>query len=163
MEENEPRVLIVDDKEHNIRYLESLLSKQGYDIVVAHNGKEGLEQAAQAKPELIVLDVLMPDMDGFAVTRALRSRPETRAVPILMVTALNDVNAKLKGFEVGADDFLSRPFNGVELLARVKSLLRIERLNRELREKSALLEHVLARYVPEEVVREILNDPGGNH
>jgi class 3 adenylate cyclase len=156
------RILVVDDNPHNTRILESLLSKQGHEIVVAHNGQEALDHVAQTPPDLVVLDVVMPDMDGFAVTQVLRSSEATLNIPILMVTALNDLKEKVKGFEAGADDFLSKPFNSVELLARVKSLLRIKRLHDELVEKNALLEQVLMRYVSEDIAREILNNPSQN-
>jgi adenylate cyclase len=156
------RILIVDDNKHNVKILQSLLAAQGHEIFVAYNGKEALDRVAQVSPDLVVLDVIMPDMDGFVVTRVLRANAETKAIPILMVTALNDLKEKVKGFGVGADDFLSKPFNGVELLARVRSLLRIKRLHDELREKNALLERVLTRYVSEEVAREILGNPTQN-
>lgn len=156
------RILVVDDNLHNTRIIETLLSKQGHEIIVAHSGQEALAHVAQAPPDLVVLDVIMPDMDGFAVTRVLRSSEATQNIPILMVTALNDLKEKVKGFEAGADDFLSKPFNGIELLARVKSLLRIKRLHDELMEKNALLEQVLMRYVSEDIAREILNNPTQN-
>ena len=156
------RILVVDDNPHNTRILETLLSKQGHEIIVAHSGQEALDHVAQSPPDLVVLDVVMPDMDGFAVTQVLRRSEATLNIPILMVTALNDLKEKVKGFEAGADDFLSKPFNSVELLARVKSLLRIKRLHDELVEKNALLERVLMRYVSEDIAREILNNPTQN-
>jgi len=157
-----PRILIVDDREQNVRVLESMLAPQGYEVILAYGGMEALERVAEERPDLILLDVLMPDMDGFTVTRALRAAPGGQALPILMVTALHEVQDKVRGFEAGADDFLSKPFNSIELLARVRSLLRIKRLHDELEEKNALLENVLKRYVSEEIAHEILNDPGQN-
>jgi class 3 adenylate cyclase len=156
------RVLIVDDNRHNVKILESLLSAQGYEIVVARDGLQALVLAAETPPDLIVMDVMMPNMDGFQTTRILRAQAKCEAIPILMVTALSEIDQKLKGFEAGADDFLSKPFSSVELLARVRSLLRIRRLHDELREKNALLERVLMRYVSEEVARQILDDPYQN-
>jgi adenylate cyclase len=158
----QPRVLIVDDNRHNVKILESLLSAQGYAVVVARDGLQALVRAAEAPPDLIVMDVMMPNMDGFQTTRVLRARAESEAIPILMVTALNEVGEKVRGFEAGADDFLSKPFSSIELLARVRSLLRIKRLHDELREKNALLERVLMRYVSEEIARQILDDPYQN-
>jgi adenylate cyclase len=155
-------ILVVDDNRYNTRLLQSLLEGQGHQVVVATNGKQALKCATETPPDLILLDVVMPDMDGFATTRALRALKVTETVPIIMVTALNDTKEKVKGFEAGADDFLSKPFNGIELLARVNSLLRIKRLHDELLEKNKLLERVLMRYVSEDVAREILNNPAEN-
>lgn len=157
-----PRILVVDDNKHNVRVLESMLTAQDYEVAVAYDGKQALEHVSQMLPDLIVLDVIMPDMDGLAVTQVLRTRADSQAIPILMVTALHDTKDKLKGFDAGADDFLSKPFSAVELLARVRSLLRIKRLHDELEAKNALLEHVLARYVSEEIAREILTNPSQN-
>ncbi|MBN1976077.1 MAG: response regulator [Anaerolineae bacterium] len=155
-------ILVVDDNKYNTRLLQSLLEGQGHQVVVANSGKQALLSATETPPDLILLDVVMPDMDGFATTRALRTLQITETVPIIMVTALNDTREKVKGFEAGADDFLSKPFNGIELLARVNSLLRIKRLHDELVEKNKLLERVLMRYVSEDVAREILNNPTEN-
>jgi class 3 adenylate cyclase len=101
----------------------------------------------------------MPELDGFDTARALRTRAESQAIPILMVTALNDLNDKIKGLEAGADDFLSKPFNTVELIARVRSLLRIKQLHDQLQARNTLLERLLTRYVSEQVAHEILLDP----
>lgn len=156
------RILVVDDNKHNVRLLRSLLTKQGHEVIVANSGKQALASVAEMVPDLVLLDVVMPEMDGFTTTRALRAFSATETIPILMVTALNDTKEKVKGFEAGADDFVSKPFNGVELLARVNSLLRIKRLHDELVEKNELLERVLMRYVSEDVAREILNNPTEN-
>ncbi len=156
------RILVVDDNKHNVRLLQSLLTKQGHEVITANSGKQALARVTNTPPDLILLDVVMPEMDGFATTRALRAYSATETIPILMVTALNDTQEKVKGFEAGADDFVSKPFNGIELLARVNSLLRIKRLHDELVEKNKLLERVLMRYVSEDVAREILDNPTEN-
>jgi adenylate cyclase len=158
-DENRQRILIVDDNEQNVRLLKATLAKQGYEIVVAHDGQQALERVAETPPDLIMLDVIMPKMDGFGVAHALRAQDETRAIPILMVTALHDLQDKVKGFEAGADDFVSKPFNRVELLARVRSLLRIKQLHDEVQTRNRLLEHMLTRYVSDDVAREILDRP----
>jgi class 3 adenylate cyclase len=158
-DKNRQRILVVDDNEQNVRLLKSTLAKQGYEIVVAHDGQQALERVAEMPPDLIMLDVIMPKMDGFGVAHALRARDETRAIPILMVTALHDLQDKIKGFEAGADDFVSKPFNRVELLARVRSLLRIKQLHDEVQTRNKLLEHMLMRYVSDDVAREILDHP----
>ncbi len=155
-----PLILVVDDDEHAARRVEKTLVPQGYDVIVAHDGKQALARAAETPPDLVVLDVLMPEMDGFDTARVLRARAESRAIPILMVTALNDLQDKVKGLESGADDFLSKPFNTVELIARVRSLLRIKQLHDELHARNTLLERMLTRYVSPEVAHEILLDPG---
>lgn len=159
MQKSPPRVLIVDDNKHNIRRLTAILASEGYDLIAAQSGAQALAHIAEMPPDLVVLDVLMPGMDGFEVARALRTRPQSRAIPILMVTALHELKDKVKGLEAGADDFLSRPFSGVELVARARSLLRIKGLHDELQTRNTLLERLLMRYVSEEVAREILLDP----
>lgn len=153
------RILIVDDNESNVQVIRKILASQGYEIIVAYDGQGALERVAATPPDLVVLDVLMPDMDGFAVARALRARVESRAIPIMMLTALRELNDKIQGLEAGADDFVSKPFNSVELLARVRSLLRIKELHDALQTRNALLERLLTRYVSEEVARDILLDP----
>lgn len=156
------QVLVVDDNERNIRLLESLLSRQGYVVLTASDGLQALEMVHQNLPDLVVLDVMMPGLDGYEVARALRSAPESRAIPVLMLTALREMEDKVRGLEAGADDFLVKPFNAVELLARVRSLLRIKQLTDELQVKNALLERVLTRYVSRDVALEILSNPEQN-
>jgi len=119
-----PRILAVDDDEFNRRLVAAALSRLNYEVSTAENGQEGLRLAAELKPDLILLDVMMPDMDGYDVCKRLRSLPSSAHTPIMMLTALDGVNEKIKGFEVGADDYLSKPFEPVELQARVQALLR---------------------------------------
>ncbi len=157
-----PRILVVDDNKHNVKLVLSVLEPQGYEVIPAYDGMQALELVAVQPPDLILLDVIMPGMDGFQVAQALRERPESRAIPILMLTALREVEDKVKGLEAGADDFLPKPFNVVEMLARVRSLLRIKQLHDELEVKNALLEHALMRYVSARVAREILRNPDEN-
>ncbi len=160
--EKKPRILVVDDHPHNVKLLVSILKPKGYDVLCAYNGKEALAMAQESAPDLLILDVIMPEMDGFQVARAMRENEETRATPILMLTALRDMEDKIKGMEAGADDFLSKPFNTIELLVRVRSLLRIKELHDELEVKNALLERVLTHYVSKDIAREILSDPEHN-
>ncbi len=152
-------ILVVDDNEQNIELLEAMLIPQGYRIISARDGLEALEIVEQETPHIILLDVMMPRMDGFEVTRHLRANPKTKGTPILILTALRDLSHKVRGLELGADDFLSKPFKRVELLARVRSLLRIKHLHDELEKKNALLHQVLTRYVAEEVANQILSNP----
>ena len=123
--DRQPRILAVDDTPHNIKLLEAVLAPRGYAIVPAGNGMEALEKVATERPDLILLDVVMPGMDGYEVCRRLRDDPATHLLPVVMVTASGD-QEKVRAIEAGADDFILKPFNHAELLARVKSLLRIK-------------------------------------
>jgi adenylate cyclase len=126
MTEETPRVLVVDDTPQNIRLLDAVLSPRGYTVIPATSGPEALNIVADSPPDLILLDIQMPVMDGYEVCRRLRDDPASRALPVVMITAAGD-QEKLKALEAGADEFISKPFNQAELLARVKSLLRIKR------------------------------------
>lgn len=117
------KVLIVDDDLETLRLVGLMLQKQGFTIVVANNGGQALSMAAQELPDVIVLDVMMPDIDGFTVTRQLRKDPATAGIPILMFTAKGMVEDKVTGYEAGADDYLTKPIHPVELVARVRALL----------------------------------------
>ena len=154
-----PLILIVDDSTHNIQVLEKMLKAQGYEIITALGGEQALERIAERPPDLVVLDVVMPGLDGFDVARAMRADDASRSIPIIMLTVLRDLEDKLKGLEAGADDFVSKPFNSIELLARVRSLLRIKQLHDELQVRNALLERLLTRYVSTDVARDILLNP----
>ena len=125
-------VLVVDDLDPNARLLELLLSRDGHRVQRAHDGLEALQMVAQHQPDLVLMDVMMPGLDGFETCRRLKSDPATYLVPVVLVTALNDSRDRIRGLEVGADDFLSKPVNDAELRARVWSLLRIKRYTDEL-------------------------------
>lgn len=117
------RILIIDDDLDTLRLVGLMLQRQGYQISAATNGQQGLEKAFEEAPDLILLDVMMPDMDGYEVTRRLRQNPATLETPILMFTAKTQLDDKVVGFEVGANDFLTKPTHPAELQARVKTLL----------------------------------------
>jgi len=143
---NQPaKILVVDDIPVNIQLLQTHLNGAGYETVVARNGEEALKQVANASPDLVLLDVMMPKLDGFETCRILKSDQKTRYIPVIMVTALNEIEDKIKGIGAGADDFITKPFNKLELLARVKSLLRIKTLHDALQEKVRLLEQAKER------------------
>jgi putative two-component system response regulator len=125
-------ILVVDDIEANARLLERLLIAEGYRVVFAHDGQQALERVRNEHPDLVLLDVVMPGIDGFETCRLLKADPETRLVPVVLVTALQSRRDRVRGLEVGADDFLSRPVSTAELSARVRSLLRIKRFTDEL-------------------------------
>jgi len=153
------RVLVVDDDIRNLELLEAYLSMEGHEVILARSGEEALDLVQQSPPDLILLDIMMPGLDGFEVCSRLKSDPKTQFIPIIMVTALRGTRDRIRGLDVGADDFISKPFNGYELLARVRSLLRIKRLHDELERKNALLYNILNRYMAEDVTAQILSDP----
>src|SRR6202000_1933394 len=121
------RVLVVDDIEVNVRLLEAKLLSEYYDVLTASSGPHALEIAKRESPDIVLLDVMMPGMDGLEVCERLKSDPATRHIPVVMVTALSDVADRLKGREVAADDSLPKPVNDVALFARVRSLIRLKR------------------------------------
>ncbi len=129
-------ILIVDDEPVERETMRVLLSGRGYNLVVAPNGAEALEKAGALSPDLILLDVMMPGMDGFQVCQRLRADPFLAEVPIIMVTALDDQSTRLRGLEVGADDFLTKPYDHLELRARVQTIIRLNRYHRLLVERT---------------------------
>ena len=126
---DKPVILVVDDQLQNIELLEAYLAPQGYEIVKAANGEEALGKLSGDQIDLILLDVMMPGMDGFEVTRRIRQDEKNRLLPIILVTALRETEDRIKGIEAGCDDFLSKPIDKTELLARVRSLLKIKASN----------------------------------
>lgn len=125
--------MAVDDEEMNLELLESLMVPLGYEIEKARNGREALEKISKREPDIILLDVMMPGMDGYEVCRILKEDEKTRHIPVVMITALNQIENKVTGIETGADDYLSKPFNISELIARVKSLLKVKTLNEKVK------------------------------
>jgi DNA-binding NarL/FixJ family response regulator len=121
------RILIVDDEPLNVDYLEQELDGLGFITETAANGLEALERVAASPPDLVLLDVMMPELDGISALRVLKSDPETRLIPVVLMTALNRVEDRVRGIEAGADDFLSKPVDERELMARIKTALRLKR------------------------------------
>ena len=120
------RVLVVDDIWPNIKMLEAHLRSQYYEVLTAGSGAEALEKTEKESPDIILLDVMMPEMSGFEVCRRLKANPQLSHIPVVMVTALTDTEDKIRGLEAGADDFLSKPIDNVALMARVRSLVRLK-------------------------------------
>jgi len=127
------RVLVVDDVPANVKLLEARLSAEYFDVLTASNGAEALAICARADCDIILLDVMMPDMDGFEVCRRLKANPATHFIPVVIVTALDSPADRVRGLEAGADDFLTKPVSDVVLIARVRSLTRLKMMTDELR------------------------------
>jgi adenylate cyclase len=133
------KILVVDDTPRNVKLLADLLAVKGYAVVTAASGREALIQVETEQPDLILLDVVMPEMSGYEVCRKLREDSATVMLPVVMVTALDPAEERVKGIDAGADDFLTKPINQAELLARVKSLLRIKELHDTVQTQSTQL------------------------
>jgi adenylate cyclase len=148
------KILVVDDTPHNVMLLCDLVEAEGFAPIPAASGTEALSKIASDPPQLVLLDVIMPGMDGYQVCRTIRADPKTTILPVVMVTALDPSEERIKGLEAGADDFLTKPINPAELLARVRSLLRIkslydkvDTLSKELAEWNATLQQRVAAQV----------------
>jgi CheY-like chemotaxis protein len=135
-------VLIADDTEQNVELLQAYLDELGCKVVTACDGQETLDRVADSKPDLILLDIMMPKLSGFEICTRLKGDPATAAIPICMVTALNEIGDIERAVEAGTDDFLSKPINKWELLTRVRSLLRVRHLQNELERTLSYLEEV---------------------
>jgi two-component system cell cycle response regulator len=131
------RILVVDDIEANVRLLEAKLSAEYYEVLTASDGPTALAMAVSEKPDIVLLDVMMPGMDGFEVCRRLKEDPEARHIPVVLVTALDGRADRVAGLEAGADEFLTKPIDDVLLFARVRSLTRLKTVIDELREREA--------------------------
>jgi DNA-binding response OmpR family regulator len=150
---------VVDDTEANIKLLRALLRGAGYDVVTATCGTEGLTAAASENPDLILLDIMMPDLTGYEVCQRLRAAAGTRQTPIVFLTALHELEDHVKAMDVGGDDILTKPINKLELLTRVKSLLRVRALTAEVQEQRRCIHQLLRSYVSEEAAQRYLADP----
>jgi adenylate cyclase len=138
MSDDPARILVVDDVPENVRLLEAVLDAHGYDVISATDGRAALELALSARPDLVLLDVMMPQPDGLAVCKRLREQEETAVLPVIMLTA-SEGSEKTTAIEAGADDFLPKPFNRDELLTRIRSLLRIKRYHDTIKAQAAEL------------------------
>ena len=136
-------ILIVDDVMSNVLLLKVLLTNEKFKIITADGGRKALEQAHAGKPDLILLDVMMPDMSGFEVAQELKKDPETNDIPFIFLTALNATQDIVKGFQCGASDFISKPFNKEELIIRVMHQISLVAAKRIIQEKTLQLEHTI--------------------
>ena len=153
------KILIVDDEPFNVDYLEQELENLGYETVNAANGQEALQKVTAEAPDLILLDVMMPIMDGFTVCRILKGNEETRFIPIVIMTALDGIDDRIKGIEAGADDFLTKPINQRELFARIETALKLKHtVDRKIGELRRIRDH-FAKFVPEAVKRLVTANP----
>jgi len=153
------KILVVDDTEANLKLLRALLRGAGYEVVTASGGEEGIRAATAEQPDLILLDIMMPDLTGFEVCQRLRGAPETRETPVVFLTALHELEDHMKGMDAGGDDVLTKPINKLELLTRVASLLRLSTLAKDLQATRRLVHELLRTHVSEEVARRYLADP----
>ena len=159
MDEPQAKILVVDDEIKNVKLLEALLLPRGYTVVKAYNGEEALQQVQQERPDLILLDVMMPLLDGFEVCKRLKGNDETRLIPVVIMTALSQVEDRVKGIEAGADDFLTKPVNRDELMARIRTSVRLKQtIDRKVSLLQGVQEH-LAKFVPQAVKRIIEENP----
>ena len=142
-----PVILVVDDTLANLGVLFELLDQAGFEVLVAEDGESALQHASLARPDLILLDVLMPDMDGFATCERLKADPALKETPVIFMTALSDTVDKVRGFDVGAVDYVTKPFQAEELLARVRAHLTIRRLRVKLQESEDRLSRIFASAV----------------
>ncbi len=138
-QEENSLILIVDDTPHNLQVAGEILGRQGYGIALAQGGSEALAFVENNKPDLILLDIMMPEIDGFRVCQTLKENIETRSIPVIFLTARAQVEDIVKGFELGGADYLVKPFNDRELVARVRSHLELVRLQEILRNKNRKL------------------------
>ena len=131
------RVLVVDDILSNVKLLEAKLTAEYFEVVTAFSGQEALDRMEEHEPDIVLLDVMMPGMDGFEVCRRIKSNPKSAHVPVVMVTALDQPADRVAGLEAGADDFLTKPVDDAALFARVRSLVRLKMMTDELRMREA--------------------------
>src|SRR4030081_2789873 len=136
------RILVVDDVPANVKLMEARLSAVYFDVTTALSGRDALAICGRGECDIVLLDVMMPDMDGFEVCRTLKANPATHFVPVVMVTALDSLSARVRGLAAGADDFLTKPVSDVVLIARVPSLTRSKVMTGELRTRSVTSHHI---------------------
>ncbi len=153
------QVLIADDNEDNRLLLEDILRGHGYTPLIARDGNEALEVVRQHKPDLVILDISMPGLNGFDVCARMKADPDTSVIPVLMLTALIDVDSRVRGLGLGADDYVTKPYSARELVARIDARLRAKSDTDALRAKERLIRQTFERFVPAAVVNRLLEQP----
>ncbi len=148
-------ILLVDDTPTNLEILVGYFSDSGFDVSVATSGEGALEQVAESRPDLILLDVMMPGMDGFETCRRLKADPATKDIPVIFMTALSETADKLKGFEAGAVDYVTKPLQQEEVLARVNTHLSLRRMQQQLEEKERQTEQLLLNVLPKSIAEQL--------
>src|SRR5215475_7933392 len=159
MAEPQARILVVDDEVRNVKLMEAILAPRGYTVITAYNGAEALQQVQWQRPDLILLDVMMPGMNGFEVCKILKDNADTRLIPVVIMTALGQVEDRIKGIEAGADDFLTKPVRRDELLARIRTSLRLKQTIEGKLDTLQLMRAHLAKFLPQAVQRLIETNP----
>ena len=163
MSEQGASILVVEDSPINQRQLQYLLNKQGYKVLVANHGKEALELLAHERPDLMLLDVVMPELDGLTLCRLLKEEPATRDIPVIFISSLDNTADKLSGFSAGGVDYITKPFHPAEVLARISTHLKIRQLQQQLAENNRQLalekqksESLLLNVLPARVAEELM-------
>jgi len=140
MNTDKPKILCVDDEQVNLKLLNALLAPNNFEVIQAENGQQALERLKEQKIDIILLDVMMPEINGFEICRMIKEDPSIQNIPVVLVTALADRDSKLKGLKIGANDFITKPVDGSELIVRVKNLLRIKEFEDFLKRHNEILE-----------------------
>jgi DNA-binding response OmpR family regulator len=149
------KILVVDDEEVNVDFFQLMLGKLGFDVAVAYDGEEALERLKESRPDIILLDLIMPKINGFELTEILKASDETRDIPIIILTAIDDIKEKVDMLELGIEDYITKPFNFIEVLARIRSILRSKDLREDILRKERKLSEVkileggLAQFISE--------------
>ena len=156
-----PTVLVVDDTPDNLRVISTMLADSNFRVLLKKDGPSALALVQDRRPDIILLDVMMPGMDGYEVCRRLKANPATADIPVLFMSALTDVDAKVRGFEAGGFDYIPKPFQFEEVLARVNVHLELRRAQRQIERRNEFIKAAFGRYLSDEVVDELLNTPDG--
>jgi two-component system, cell cycle response regulator len=144
---NKPKILVVDDEKRNVKLLSAFLRADGHQPLEAFDGQHAIDIAQREDPDVILLDIMMPDMNGFEVTQRLKDDPKTRHIPIVLVTSLDGSDNRVKGLSAGADEFLTKPINRAELLARVRALQRMKQMQQELQNRRKIMASISSNLI----------------
>ncbi|MBN2322345.1 MAG: response regulator [Spirochaetes bacterium] len=136
------KILVVDDEEVNVDFFQLMLGKLGFGVTVAYNGEEALERLKESRPDIILLDLVMPKINGFELTEILKANEETRDIPIIILSAIDDIREKVDMLELGIEDYITKPFNFIEVLARIRSILRSKDLREDILKNERKLSEV---------------------